>query len=193
MATNARGRATRDRLLDAAEQVFVEDGWGLSVERVAAVAGVVRTNVYHHFDSRDALLTAMALRSAQRIGSRLTGVLDTDAAWEDRLVEVVVTIVTEVRTIPHLRSLVAGGEVTSRWPEVDPNRQLIEGAIDFLRPWLVRAGAEGLRLRVPVEDALDWILRTTVMQLTVPGLGGDTEARLRYETRMLVLPAIVET
>lgn len=191
MATNARGRATRQRLLDAAEVSFVEHGWSVSLEQVATAAGVVRPTVYRHFSGRDDLLTQMVLRSARRIGDRLTTVLDSGLPWDERLVEVVVTMVTEIRATPHLDALVKGGEVTSVWPEIDQERQFIEGVHAFLRPWLEQAAASGLRFRAPVDDVLDWILRTTLMQLTIPGIGGDSTDRLRYEVETFVRSAVL--
>ena len=35
-------------------------------------------------------------------------------------------------------------------------------------------------------------MRTTAMQLTVAGLGGLSEERLRYEVETFLLPAIIE-
>ncbi|MEZ5143398.1 MAG: TetR/AcrR family transcriptional regulator [Acidimicrobiales bacterium] len=192
MSSNARGRATRERLLDAAEVTFVEQGWSLSMEQVASAAGVVRPTVYRHFDGRDDLLVAMVLRSAARLGDRLDEVLGADRPWPERLVESVVTVVTEMRATPHLAALVRSGEVTSAWPEIDADRRFVEGVLDFFRSWLERAASEGVRFRAPIDDVVDWLLRTTVMQLTVPGLGGIGVERLRYELETFLLPAIVE-
>ncbi len=192
MSSNVRGRATRERLLDAAEVVFADHGWALSMEQVAAAAGVVRPTVYRHFDGRDDLLVAMVIRSAGQLSVRLDNVFGSDRPWPDRLVEAIVTVVTELRVTPHLQSFVRSGEITSAWPEIDADRRFIEGVLDFFRGWLERAAAEGIRFRAPIEDVLDWLLRTTVMQLTLPGLGGLSVERLRYELETFVLPAIVE-
>jgi AcrR family transcriptional regulator len=192
MSTNARGRATRERLLDAAEVAFVEHGWALSMEQVAEAAGVVRPTVYRHFAGRDDLLVAMVVRSADRLGDRLDALLGSARPWPDRLVESVVTVVTELRATPHLDALVRGGEVTSMWPQIDAERRLVEGALGFFRRWLERAAAEGVRFRAPLDDVVDWLLRTTLMQLTVLGLGGTSAERLRYELRTFVLPAIID-
>lgn len=192
MPSNARGRATRERLLDAAEVTFAEHGWALSMEQVADAAGVVRPTVYRHFDGRDDLLVAMVIRSADRLASRLDEVFETDRPWPERLVEAIVTVVTELRATPHLQALLRSGEVTSRWPEMDADRRFVGGVLDFFRVWLERAASEGVRFRAPIEDVLDWLLRTTAMQLTLPGLGGLSVERLRYELETFVLSAIVD-
>jgi len=193
MPSNARGRATRERLLDAAEVVFAEHGWAASMDQVAATAQVARPTVYRHFDGRDDLLLAMVIRSAGRLRLRLDEVFASDAAWPDRLVEAIVVVVTDLRATPHLAALVRSGEVTTALPEVDADRTFIDAAIEYFRGQLAQAAADGLRFRAPVDDVADWLLRTTVMQLTVPGLFGDAVERLRYEIETFVLPAIVPT
>ncbi len=192
MPSNARGRATRERLLDAAEVVFAAHGWSASMDQVAATAEVVRPTVYRHFDGRDDLLLAMVTRSAGRLAVHLDEVFESDRSWPDRLEEAIVVVVTELRATPHLAALVRSGEVTTAFPAVDADRRFIDAAIEYFRGWLERAAAEGLRFRAPVNDVADWLLRTTVMQLTVPGLYGDAVERLRYEIETFVLPAIVE-
>jgi len=192
MPSNARGRATRERLLDAAEVVFAANGWSASMDQVAAAAEVVRPTVYRHFDGRDDLLLAMVIRSAGRLAVRLDEVFESDRPWPDRLEEAIVVVVTELRVTPHLAALVRTGEVTTAFPAVDADRTFTDTAIEYFRGWLDRAAADGLRFRAPVPDVADWLLRTTVMQLTIPGLYGDTLERLRYEIETFVLPAIVE-
>lgn len=191
MATNARGRSTHQRLLDATERAFVENGWSFSIEQVAVAAGVVRPTVYQHFSGRDDLLTAMLLRSSLQLAERLTAVFESELPWEERLVDVVVMIVTDVRATPHLNALVRGGEVTSVWPAVDEDRRFLDAVFEFFRHWLERAVTEGLRLRAPIDDVLDWILRTTMMQLTILGMGGVSTERLRFEVETFLLPAIL--
>lgn len=192
MPSNARGRATRERLLDAAEAAFAEHGWAMSMEQVAAEAGVVRPTVYRHFSGRDELLLEMVTRSAERLRLRLEGVLGSERPWPERIVDAVVIVVTEVRASPHLDALVRTGEVTTAFPEIDADRAFVEGVLDFFRTWLGRAAAEGVPFRGPVDDVVDWLLRTTVMQLTVLGLGGTSVERLRYELETFLLPAIID-
>jgi AcrR family transcriptional regulator len=192
VSSNARGRATRERLLDAAEAAFAEHRWALSMEQVAVTAGVVRPTVYRHFDGRDDLLLAMVVRSAERLRVQLEEVLESSLPWPQRLVESVVAIVTEVRVTPHLEALVRSGDVVTAFPAIDADRIFVEAVLDFFGDHLARAAAEGVRFRAPLEDVVDWLLRTTVMQLTVLGLGGTGVDRLRYELETFLLPALME-
>jgi AcrR family transcriptional regulator len=62
----------RNALLDAAEALIRErgpDGW--SLREVTARVGVAPSAAYHHYDSRDALVRALADRVIARVGERL--------------------------------------------------------------------------------------------------------------------------
>ncbi|SCK19072.1 TetR/AcrR family transcriptional regulator [Streptomyces sp. WMMB 322] len=63
----ARGHETRQRLLDAAAQLIVEDGWGaVTTRRVADRAGLRPGLVHYHFSTVTDLLIEAALASARR-------------------------------------------------------------------------------------------------------------------------------
>lgn len=56
----ARGRATRDRLLQAAEHCFSQNGFdGTTIADIAAHADVSHGNFYRHFDDKDGVLIAV--------------------------------------------------------------------------------------------------------------------------------------
>jgi AcrR family transcriptional regulator len=72
--TGATG-ATRDRIIDAAMELFSEHGYrGTSITRIEQAAGLSpgAGGIYHHFPSKEALLTA----GVQRQLSRLTALRD---------------------------------------------------------------------------------------------------------------------
>jgi AcrR family transcriptional regulator len=55
-----RGRATRDRLIAAARELFGARGYdGTSIEAVLESAGVARGALYHHFPTKEALCDAV--------------------------------------------------------------------------------------------------------------------------------------
>jgi len=63
----------RNALLDAAEALIRErgaDGW--SLREITARVGVAPSAAYHHYDSRDALVRALADRVIARVGERLS-------------------------------------------------------------------------------------------------------------------------
>jgi AcrR family transcriptional regulator len=56
----ARGRATRERLVATARELFGRDGYdATSIEAVLREAGVARGSLYHHFENKTALFDAV--------------------------------------------------------------------------------------------------------------------------------------
>jgi AcrR family transcriptional regulator len=63
-----KGKATRDRLVGAACDLFAERGYeATSIEAVLAAAGAKRGSLYHHFASKEALFDAVLDRLVRDI------------------------------------------------------------------------------------------------------------------------------
>ncbi|MEV0470176.1 TetR/AcrR family transcriptional regulator [Streptomyces prunicolor] len=62
----------RDRLLDAAAELFYRDGVSLGVEALCKSAGVSKRSMYQLFDSKDEVLAASLERRAPGYAARLT-------------------------------------------------------------------------------------------------------------------------
>ncbi|WP_323751610.1 TetR family transcriptional regulator [Marinobacter sp.] len=61
--TKAEAEATRESILDAAEQVFIDKGVArASLEQIATTAGVTRGAIYWHFRNKQDILDAMVER-----------------------------------------------------------------------------------------------------------------------------------
>lgn len=56
--------STRDRLLDAAAELFYREGVGVGVEALCRTAGVSKRSMYQLFDSKDEVMAASLERSA---------------------------------------------------------------------------------------------------------------------------------
>ncbi|HEU5337726.1 MAG TPA: helix-turn-helix domain-containing protein, partial [Sulfuricaulis sp.] len=64
---------TRQRLLDAALEAFREEGYQVSIDRIAARAHVARQTLYNHFPSKDALFTEVVRHAIQSVLITLDG------------------------------------------------------------------------------------------------------------------------
>jgi AcrR family transcriptional regulator len=62
----------RDRLLDAAAQLFYRDGVSIGVEALCKSAGVSKRSMYQLFDSKDEMLAASLERRRPRYEAQLT-------------------------------------------------------------------------------------------------------------------------
>lgn len=72
-------RQTRQRILDAAYELFYRRGYSrVGVDAVAARAGITKRTLYNHFDSKDALLAAVLERQHAMALERI-------AHWAQRL------------------------------------------------------------------------------------------------------------
>ena len=93
------GEQTRQRILDAAYRLFRRKGFArVSMDDIAAETGVTKRTLYHHFESKDALLGAvleaqqeLALAAFKTFGDRMAGspeqmvaaMFDQLAVWSD--------------------------------------------------------------------------------------------------------------
>src|SRR5882757_6818050 len=63
--TTAKAKASsRERLLDAAAELFYREGVGIGVETLCRTAGVSKRSMYQLFDSKDEVLAASLERSS---------------------------------------------------------------------------------------------------------------------------------
>ena len=71
-----RGRASRERIVERAAQLFAQRGIaGTSVDEVLAAAGAGKGQFYHYFRSRDELAAAAVGHRCTQVVSALTGAL----------------------------------------------------------------------------------------------------------------------
>lgn len=71
------GTATRERLLDAAEELTLEHGFaGASIGAILRRAGSSKGAFFHHFAGKEALGTALVERHAEREAARLRRALE---------------------------------------------------------------------------------------------------------------------
>ena len=84
------GATTKERILDVALELFVDQGFdGTSVRQIAERVGTTKAALYYYFASKDEILMALHMR-LHELGHELTGPIDdgpvTLEAWNDVLV-----------------------------------------------------------------------------------------------------------
>ena len=104
----AKGRATRERIVVAAsELVFTRGVAETSVDQVIARAGASKSQLYHYFEDRSALLRAVVEQNTEEVLASI-GPLDSWKAirgWFDSMVE----LQQERKGVRWLSDRVAGG------------------------------------------------------------------------------------
>src|SRR5690606_10509842 len=74
---NRSGRMTREKILDAAEQIFAEKGInGVSLREIMLAAQVNIAAVNYYFGNKGELLKAVVLRRSSDINGRRVAMLD---------------------------------------------------------------------------------------------------------------------
>ena len=71
-----RGPATRERLLDAAEALFADQGHRASLRVITSAAGANLASVNYHFGSKEGLLTAVVRRRIDPMNEARLALLD---------------------------------------------------------------------------------------------------------------------
>src|SRR5260370_36652846 len=78
----AKGRATRERILQAAAELVAEKGIaGMSLDDVRARTGASRSQLYHYFEDRDDLVHAIIEVTTDAVLDTQAELLDHLASW----------------------------------------------------------------------------------------------------------------
>ncbi|MEU7873708.1 helix-turn-helix domain-containing protein [Dactylosporangium sp. NPDC049140] len=146
------GKANRDRILDAAEDVFGRGGEAASTEEVARLAGVGIATVFRHFPTKAALLQAVLIRRYDRLRTEagtLLGHEDPGAAFYAFFRHLVADAATKIAIGEAL--LDAGGD---RDGEAHEAANGLRRAVGVLLERAQRAGAVRADAELPEVYAL---------------------------------------
>jgi len=187
----------RARLVDAAAVCI--DRFGIAkttLDDVAAEAHVSRATVYRYIPNRDVLVLDVMLRELERSYERsLHDFVDQLATTDDAAIAIVdaaAYLLATVRANPKLQLFLGsddgGGASTVR----GASAAFFAAVADDLRPYLTAARNAGvLRADAPLDDLAEWILRTIVSLLTVPGTRQRTPDEERDLLRTFLVPALL--
>ena len=145
----------RQRILDAAEEVFAKEGLSVPIDAVASVAGVGVGTLYRHFPTKEALFQAIVI-------SRLTELVEAARAGADAdpgeaFFSFLDRMADEVRLKQDLFEALgdAGIDVKSSCGEL---MEELESGVDKLRERAVDAGV--LRDDVTTQQAIGLVVGT---------------------------------
>jgi AcrR family transcriptional regulator len=85
-ADSSAPRSSRDRIVDIARTLFMEEGYlGVSMQQIADIAGLRKASLYHHFRSKESLFADVMAQLMDRILLEFEEVDLTDAPLEEQL------------------------------------------------------------------------------------------------------------
>ena len=162
-----RSELGAERILDAAAQLFAEQGIGRpGMEDIARSAGCSRATVYRYFENKPALLRAFVHREARDIAAQIARHLE-HVDGHDPVVEAVVAALAAVRARQYLEPWYADGATDLL--EVLRESQVVT---DLASNFLSANGGE------PDAELGRWLLRVVMSFLRDPGEGPDDERRM---------------
>ncbi|MFI5613187.1 TetR/AcrR family transcriptional regulator [Amycolatopsis sp. NPDC051903] len=151
-----KGRATRNRILQAAANLVAEKGTaGMSLEDVRSLAGASSSQLYHYFQDRDDLIHAVIGVAADGVLARQGELLENLDSWTaiDRWIDLLV----EDQVDRQAQGGCPIGSLVGQLAETDPDaREAISAGFDRweapLRDGLTRMQNRG-KLRKDVDPA----------------------------------------
>ena len=79
-APNARRAGSRDAIVEAAERLFLDRGFGsVSMDELAEAAGVARRTLYNQFAGKEEIFRAMLLRVSRQLEDAFPPGIETQA------------------------------------------------------------------------------------------------------------------
>lgn len=155
------GVTTPDRILEKATQLFMENGYaGTSMSMVAKTAGIQKASLYHHFESKEALLFACFQDGYAQTVSRMKSVAnDDDLNFQERLTLVLDEVYNGIVHSQAGKMVVVVAETTGRIPEIAQrfNDEFIEEMHDIFMAF-AEAGMDAKEFERFDLNALDHAL-----------------------------------
>lgn len=114
-STAVAGRVEgRERILQAATELFAQRGFhGVSISDVAESAGVVKSAIYHHFDSKETLYSAVLARAVEQSRAEM-GAGARGATWRERVEGALQVLAHLIGPQNHILNLILNGVTQMR-------------------------------------------------------------------------------
>ncbi|GAA1850678.1 TetR/AcrR family transcriptional regulator [Actinomadura bangladeshensis] len=184
--------ATRERIIDAAEECFRRFGVAkTTVEDIAAAARLSRATVYRSVTGgRDELILAVVVRDLHRFLDRLAARLRRERSVPEAIVEGSLDAIEYVRgepTIAHFLVPEAAGHMQAA--VAGAAEHVLDLCCEYVRPYFAQAQRQRmLRADIEVEGTVEFLFRI-ITSLIVMDRDRDAEAQRRF-LRTYVVPVI---
>lgn len=192
MAPQARSEVTRQRILNAAMELFSEVGYAAAgLGEIIERAGMTKGALYHHFDSKDALATAIIEQGANLVQDAFRNVCESPSPALENMIHGVFVMTDLLVSDKTAR---AAEQLTRGLAEFnDTASHVWSSRLDTLMTQAERASTEGdlregLDPYVVSESVFNAMLGAQLLSTT-----GDGDDHIKRLTRSLelLLPAVV--
>lgn len=182
-AAPAQEQSSRDKILDAAERLFAQRGYsGVGLSEVAEAAGLGKSSLFHHFETKARLYAAVAARILRSIEEHLVRSLAKGGdpvvrleRWLDELIDLLAANPTYARVL--LRSLFEDDELAGDLPEELQANDAIQRFVGALGLLIKEGVAAGAFHPVSVTHTLQTLIGATVYHFASGEFGDELIGR----------------
>ncbi|MGH3722763.1 MAG: helix-turn-helix domain-containing protein [Mycobacterium sp.] len=179
------------QLLDAAERLFVDRGYGAStMEAIAREAGYSRAVMYRHFRNREDLMDALVVRTTMNEIAKMIGRLIVLKNLTEIIPESMVIVSVEVGANPLLRVL-ADRDDRGTVASLIVNAPNLIDLLTSMYAGVFSTRISEVREGVRPEDAARYVLSVALSLLLGLIPGTDNPEQVRRYVRVFVLPALL--
>jgi len=176
MSPSTAAAAPRDKILDAAEQLFARRGYaGVGLSEIAVAVGLGKSSLFHHFRSKAQLYAAVVKRILMDIESdldRVVSVPGTAMERLDRWVDALVEILGEHRSYSRLllRSLFENEEFSGVLEEEREVNEILARILGGVRDVLREGQDRGEFRHVSIPHTVQSLIGLVVYHFASDGL-----------------------
>jgi AcrR family transcriptional regulator len=200
-------QASRDKILDCAEQLFARRGFaGIGLAEVAETVGLRKSTLFHHFPSKAAIYAAVVARILRRFEEQLNRELARGGSpgqrldrWTDALIDLLARNPSYPRLL--LRSLFEDDELGGDLPEEQEANAILRRIIGVAARLLHEGMDAGELRRASVPHTLQTLIGATVYHFASGDLGDEIlgkpifsaaeVARRKIEVKALTRPGTI--
>lgn len=187
--TNAAEVSARDRILEAAEELFARRGYaGVGISEIAETVGLSKSSLFHHFRTKAQLHAATVERILSEIDLQLTRSLAQGGSATERLdrwVDLLIDLLA--RTPAHARVLLRAlfedeelaGDIEERREADDATRRILQQVSNVLRDGM----AQGEIRAANIPHTLQSLIGIVVYHFASGDFGDEIVGRSIFDPR----------
>jgi len=185
--------STPQRILAAAERAFAGAGYEARLSDIAAEAGIRRSSLLYHFETKKVLYAAVVTDAFLRLGLALRDAREVKGEFEDQLQQMTSAFVRFVEDHPLVARLVVRELLAADGPGSVVLMERVAPLLGEVELWICAAGAGQVRAGAPVRAALlhvvsDVLLRSAAGPVRDALWGDADEDKTWWMARTLLLP-----
>jgi len=171
---------TNERILNAAERIFSENGYaGARLADIAEEAGIRRPSLLYHFETKEALYEAMVYRLFQRLLETLSGLMIEDVEFDEQIVKIGLAFKQFAEDNPAFGRIVIRDIVDHRDPVPELLANVVVPVVDTVCAYIESQSVKGgITRTIGTRSAVlqfcsNTLVRTSAGPLRVPLWGDD--------------------